>query len=207
MSDKSGEAEPAEFSETEVEEMLGGELTLTDVMSGKPVPFSVDGIRLAVRWPSPEEYDDAMAFQRLVRSRELRKPEVADLKDEPPTDETKATFRVFIAEAERQFRQAQDDAQRDYWNNQMAAYSRALEQSNLAEELADKRAALARDRWLTVRLLCHENGRRYFNLQAKDLEEKWRRFPQRAKEAIRPVLWRMLRSIETAPFSSEAPPE
>jgi len=50
------------------------ETTLAEILDGKGAPFTVDGATFLVRPPSTEEYDDAIAMERLMRRRWLADP-------------------------------------------------------------------------------------------------------------------------------------
>ena len=74
-----------------------------------------------------------------------------------------------------------------------------------ADELASRRAAMIRDRWLVARLLRDADGEPLFDpndeVSAREFQSaKW----QRVKDAARPVVWRVLGIIRTVPFGSES---
>lgn len=180
------------------------QVLLADILDGKGVPFVVDGTTFLIRPPTTEEYDDAIAMERLMSRRWLSDPALAPMKDEPCTDDERRTYQAMIAAAERQFNEAEDGSpEKEALADRLGALQRTIEKRTLADELAGERALLARDRYLTQRLLCDEHGRQVFNLRAADFAAQWEALPLRVKNAARPAIWTALGQVRQAPFSWE----
>lgn len=172
--------------------------TLTEILDGKGLTFVVDGVTFRVRPPTTEEYDDAQHLQTTVRKRLLATPEIAELRNLPASEDAQNVMRAAIAATEAELETADADAAHAL-TGRLAAYRRLLEERTLADEIVDERAALARDRWLTLRLLQDEAGK---PLLSKGDKAEWERLPLRVKEAARPLIWVLLRMIDDAPFDS-----
>lgn len=178
---------------------------LVDVLDGKAVPFSVDGATFLVRQPTTEEYDDAIALQNLVIRRTLAMPEVKALKDTPCSDAERLTYEAMIEATNIRFHEAEDNSlEKDALLEQITRLQRTLENRTLADETASERGVLARDRWLTMRLLCDEDGRQLFDTTKPDVGDAWEALPLRVKNEARPAVWRVLGMVRDAPFSWEA---
>jgi hypothetical protein len=109
-----------------------------------------------------------------------------------------------IDAAERQFNEAGDGSpEKEGLADRLAALQRAIEKRSLADEMAGDRALLARDRYLTQRLLCDEHGKQALNPRAVDFPEQWERLPLKVKNAARPAIWTALGQVRQAPFSWE----
>jgi hypothetical protein len=79
----------------------------------------------------------------------------------------------------------------------------ALENTDAATLAARMYAALRRDRWLTARLLCDEEGRPVCNTETPEGVKAWDALPLRVKDAARPVIWEMLAIMQELPFGWE----
>ena len=84
---------------------------------------------------------------------------------------------------------------------------RLLDSRTLADEIANERAILARDRWLTIHLLCDEHGRQLFDPDNVQSVAAWEKVPIRVKDAARPLVWEVLRLVVDAPFDWAMLPE
>lgn len=179
---------------------------VADALAGKGTPFEVGGSSFLIRPPTTEEYDDAEALGKLVRLRTLRLPFVAEAASEPCTDQEKAVYQGMIDAAEERFRLAEDgSAAKDALARRIADLQRQIERRTLADELAEERATLARDRWLCLRLLCDPEGRQAIPLTGKpaDIEAAWEATSLAVKNRARPAIWNELRKVREAPFSWE----
>lgn len=177
-------------------------VTLADVMDGKGAPFVVGGVSFLIRPPTTEEYDDALAIERMVQRRWLSAPELQPLKEEPCSDAERATYELLIQDADRRFREAEDGSrEKDVLLSRIASLQRALETRTLADETAGDRATLARDRYLTQRLIADENGVPLFDTKSKDFAAQWERLSISIKNAARPAVWAVLSQVRDAPFS------
>ncbi len=178
-----------------------GGLSLSDVIEGRGVPFVVDGRVFLIRQPTTEEYDDATWVQNITRRRALTMPEVAALKDQPISDAERELFERMIASAEEAFAVAEEGSpQKRALAERVAALRRVLETRTLADEVAEERAILARDRYLALRLICDETGKQLFDPNDPQSRARWERAPTRLKDAARRAIWEMLQAIEALPF-------
>ncbi|HNU04161.1 MAG TPA: hypothetical protein PKL67_08400 [Anaerolineae bacterium] len=179
---------------------------VSDALAGKGTPFEVDGVSFLIRPPTTEEYDDAEALGKLVRLRTLRLPFIAEVASEPCTDQERAIYESMIAAAEERFQQAEDgSAVKDALARRIADLQRQIDRRTLADEMADERATLARDRWLCMRLLCDDQGRQAVPLDSKPAvaEALWEAIPIAVKNQARPAIWNEVRKVREAPFSWE----
>jgi hypothetical protein len=179
----------------------GEGLSLADIMAGKGVPFVVDGKTLHIRQPTTEEYDDALWIQGVARRRALARPDIAALKGMPISDAERDLFERMIAAAEAAFEVAEEGSpQKKAMAERAAALRRVLETRTLADEVAEERAILERDRFLALRLICDENGEQMFDPNKPEDRARWERAPMRLKDAARRAIWEMLQAIESLPF-------
>lgn len=177
---------------------------VADALAGKGTPFEVDGVSFLVRPPTTEEYDDAEALGKLVRLRTLRLPFIVEVANEPCTDQERAVYEGMVEAAEERFRLAEDgSAVKDALARRIADLQRQIERRTLADEMADERATLARDRWLCMRLLCDDQGRQAVPLDGKpaEIEAIWEAIPITVKNRARPAIWSEVRKVREAPFS------
>lgn len=181
---------------------------LSEILAANSLPFTVDGRVYRIRPPTTEEYDDAVAVQAMVYRRWLSQPEVQDLASRPPSAEHRRVFEELIKEVEEQLDALPDDdlGRRRVLSLRLRRLRQELQDRTLAEEIAVERATLARDRWLCARLLCDEDGEPLLDPASEDFALQWERLPMEVKDAARPVIWRMLAQVATAPFGSERPP-
>lgn len=186
---------------------MADELGLSDVVMGQPLP--VPGTDLLLRWPTPEEYDDAAFMETMHRKKLLADPLLEDLKQQPCSENERVLYEGLIRAMEEGVKQSDDPEQRQLFIDRLAGLRRILENRTLADELASDRAILVRDRWLTQKLLCNADGSPYFSPSLAEAErlERWRVLAQKVKDSARPVLWRMIMAIENAPFVSAQPPD
>lgn len=179
------------------------EPTLSEAMAGSRVPFSVRGTRYQIRQPTTEEYDDAMAVQRLWRAYWMAQPELQRLQELPCTDQEVSKYQIMIDQAQELFEELQEGDPR---KAEMAKYvvnlQAALEGRTLAQETAANRATLARDRWLCQRLLEDEQGQPMVDTSQgyEEAKAQWESIPLGVKNASRPAIWRVLAMVEEAPF-------
>lgn len=171
------------------------------ILDGHPVPCELDGQTFYVRQPLPEEWDDGMSLQETVRKRMLGLPEIRALREQPISDEERETLQAQVAAAQTLYEAAEPGRVRDKAARQLDALRRALEKHTLADEVANERAVLARDRFLALRLLQDGDGRPLFDTRAKDLPEQLRQpGVLRLLEAARPAVWAALVMVQQAPF-------
>jgi len=175
--------------------------TMTDVMSGAPLPFTVDGKNFTVRQPTTEEYDDALNLQRLVYRMALAQPHIAALKQYPITDAERANYERLIERIAADQTAADTDAKRNELEDERVALQTDLEARTLAEETSSEQAILKRDRWLTARLLGDEDGKPIFDPRGKNFAAQWERLSLKIKDTARPFIWIALGMVREAPFS------
>ena len=175
---------------------------LADIWDAKGAPFDAGGASFRIRPPSTEEYDDAMAIERMVVKRWLSDPALQPLKDEPCSDTERAMYEAMIAQADERFREAEDGSpEKDGLLDRIATLQRTLAKRTLADEIASDRATLARDRYLCQRLLTDEQGKPVLDLRAKDFADRWEALPLAVKNGARPAIWTVLAQVRNAPFS------
>lgn len=178
--------------------------SLADILDGKGAPFTVDGASFLIRPPTTEEYDDAMAIERMVKKRWLGDPALARLKDEPCSEEERASYLGMIAATDKEFQEAEDgSATKNALLDRIASLQRALEKRTMLDEVATERAILARDRYLVQRLLVDGAGKPVLDPRSPDFPEQWERLPLKVKNGARPAVWRVLGQVRQAPFSWE----
>lgn len=179
--------------------------SLVDVLDGKAVPFSVDGTTFLIRQPTTDEYDECIALQNLTIRRIMALPEIQDLRRVPCSDAERLTYEAMIHAADMRFKEAEEGSlEKDTIAEQIVRLQRTLDNRTLADETASERGVLARDRWLTMRLICDEDGKPLFDTTKPSVADAWERLPLRVKEAARPAVWRVLGMVRDAPFSWEA---
>lgn len=176
-------------------------VTLTDALGNSMLTFRSEGRNWSIRQPLPEEYDDAMSLQTMTYRKVLQQPHVQAVANMPCSEGERALLEGMISLTERRFREAEDGPQKDDLAQELARLQNDLTSRTLAQETASDRAALTRDRWLCMRLLCDENGKAIFDTSATDFEEKWNKFPIKIKDDARPAIWRALTLVREAPFS------
>lgn len=166
---------------------------LADWLAGKGIPFEFDGAAFFIRQPTTSEYDDAMLLYERAHGSYLMSeigredagtPSVTALRIAETMDAQAETASFVDALKLR------DDAKR-------------MRELTLAEQLARQYAALARDRWLTARLLCGPDGQAMFDTRTPDGVRRFDLCPLRLKDAARPYIWQMLEVVQTLPFGWE----
>jgi hypothetical protein len=173
----------------------------TALIDADLIPFVVDGEIFTIRQPSPEEYDDAMAIESITRKRVMALPEIAELKSLPCSDGELATWEAMIASAQALRDQTEDETAQAAIAERITRLQERMLNRTLADEVAFERASLARDRYLTQRLLCDKNGKQLLDPKAKNFPEKWTRLPLSVKNAARQPIWTALAMVQNVPFS------
>lgn len=179
---------------------------LSDILLGPGLPFDVDGKTFYVRAPSPEEYDDAMSLQAAVRKRALATPEIAVMRELPASDEAARMIKEAIAETEQEIADTDDEEKTGVLKRRLDGLREVSAKRNLADEVAEERAILARDRWLTLRLLCDENSKPVVP-PGKVTRDSWALLPLQVRNAARPAIWIVLGMINDLPFGWDRPQE
>jgi len=182
-------------------------LSLEEIIDGKGIPFEVGGRRFYIRHPSTEEHDQAILIEQMTRRKLLASPELQELKDVPISDEERAIYERMIERAEEEFEACPDDARKQALVDRIAYLRRMLESRSLADEIAEEHAVRVRDRWLTFRLVCDEDGNPMFDPRNPEDVERWDRMGVPFKEAARRAVWAMLQVMQTLPFGLETPLE
>lgn len=178
---------------------------LSDILLGPGLPFDVDGKTFYVRAPSPEEYDDAMSLQAAVRKRALATPEIAAMRELPASDEAARMIKEALADTEQELADSEDEAKNEVLRRRLDGLREVSNKRNLADEVAEERAILARDRWLTLRLLSDENGKPIV-APGKVTRDSWALLPLQVRNAARPAIWVILGMINDLPFGWAQPP-
>lgn len=164
---------------------------LAAMLENGGIEFEYDGQLFSIRQPTTEEYDDALMIEETVRQDVLTSGLLADLKDKPGA-QSSALADMLEAEAEAETsppkkRQLLDRAER-------------LRRNDSAQEIANLRAHLARDRWLVARLLCDADGNQLIDPETTAGAAAWERLPMGLKDAARPAVWEVLEAVHTLPF-------
>lgn len=125
------------------------------LMSGKPVPVTIDGVEFALRQPSPLETDRMQYQQTRAYDRALFDYRADGLGDAPVTAGLTETIRIYNEMQDAAYRQAQADGDTD----EAIRIAREQEQvnrqwpRNLAEERARDHARKTTARWCIDNLL------------------------------------------------------
>lgn len=171
-----------------------------------PIRFSAGGQAWAVRQPTCEERDDARSIYRLYEALWAARPEVQALIAVKPSAEELTVFDNTITAAQELLAQAEHPAAQAALQRRIVALQRQKQTWTRAQELTAERAALARDRWLTIRLLLEPTAaggwRPVFDPQDPADAEKWEAFDETVRDAARPALWAALRLVEDGRFFS-----
>jgi hypothetical protein len=176
-------------------------VTTEQILSTKGISFVADGKTFYVRPPTTEEYDDAFMMQRIVKRRLQAMPEFKEMQGMPGSDESRAALAAVIESTEDEFALCEPGREKDALAEKLATYRRTLEKRSLADELIDDRASLERDRYLSMHLLTDEDGVQLVNTTKPNCKQRWDRgVPMSIKNAIRPLIWVMLRMVDEAPF-------
>lgn len=190
------------------EDVLEESDVITRALQGEPIWFDVDGTRWGIRHPSTEEYDDAVNIQNIVRRRTLLAYEVQELHGQPCSDDERATFEALIrATQDRIKSSAHGSLEQRNLLARLARLQKMLAERTLADEIADERALVARDRYLTMRLLVDEHGQQVFNIYDPSVKVAWDKFPMKVKNAARSAVWLVMQIIENIPLASAPPPK
>lgn len=171
---------------------------LAAMLDGGGISFEFSGALFTIRQPTTEEYDDALAVEEIARQSVLNSDAIVDLKGKPGALSSMLADDI-EAEAESepslpQKRKLLDKAER-------------LRKNDGAQEIANQRAHLARDRWLAARLLCDSEGVQLVDPDTADGIVAWERLPMGLKNTARPYIWQMLEAINTLPFGWALPPK
>lgn len=174
------------------------------VMGGEPLSFEMDGVKYAIRQMSTEEYDDAFHLQSMVHKRLLQMPEISELRSLPCSSEETEVLRALAERLEQQIADLPDAGpQRESLRDRLFYVQKIMRNRTLADEIAQERAILARDRFLTMHLLLDSEGSPYFDLHASDLKQRWEQLSMRVKNAARPIIWVAIQIVESAPLSGQ----
>lgn len=181
---------------------------ITQALHGEPVWFEVDGQRWGLRHPATEEYDDAVNIQNIARRRAMAAPEMQELRSLPCSPEEQATFAAMIRATQEQLKGlAHGSLEQRHLLARLARLRRMAAERTLADEVADERALVARDRYLTLRLLVNEHGQQVFDVYDPLVKKAWDRFPMKVKNAARAAVWTVIQVIEQIPLASAPPPK
>lgn len=177
--------------------------TLTDAVGRALLSFEVNKKTFCIRQPLPDEYDDADALKTLTYNRTLAQDYVKDVADLPCSEGERMLFQLVQKNTQDKFDALDEHADptlKDQLVTEIARLQGEVESRTLAQEFASDKATLTRDRWLTIRLLCDDQGKTIFDVHDKDFVAKWANFNLQVKDAARPVIWRALSLVREAPF-------
>ena len=167
--------------------------SIAELLAGAGFPFDVsllevqaDGTvqavvkRFYIRQPTTAEFDDADSLYSQTERAYRRSELVQELRGQP-VEEAQALAAI-------------TDDKRE------AARLLALTADVF---IARTEAALKRDRWLTARLLCDEDGKQLADTTTPAGIAAWDAIPIPIKDAARPVIWRMLETVRQLPLGWE----
>lgn len=176
------------------------------IVNAWPLRFRAGGQEWAVRQPLCEERDDARAIYRMYEALWTARPEIQLLADVKPSEDELTVIDRTIENAQELLAAAEHPAHKDALKRRIVALKRQRKSWNRAKEIVAERAALARDRWLTLRLLMEptEAGgwRQMFDPQDPADAAKWETLDDTVREAARPAIWQALRLVEDGHFFS-----
>lgn len=182
--------------------------TIAQALQGEPIWFDVDSVRWGIRHPSTEEYDDAVNIQNIMRRRTLLAPEAQELRGQPCSPDERETFEALIrATQDRLKGLAHGSLEQRHLLARLGRLQKMLAERTLADEIADERALVARDRYLTLRLLVDAAGEQVFDVYDPAVKRAWDKFPMKVKNAARSAVWLVMQVIENIPLASAPPPK
>lgn len=174
----------------------------TTIVSGRALLFEAAGQWWSIRQPTCEERDDARAVQRIQAAIWGSRPDVQALADLPPTAGEQASFAAAIAQTEVLLSQVESEPQKKALRERSLILRRRADDWTRADEETAARATLARDRWLTARLLVDEHDKPVCDPNRPDFAAQWEALPDAVRDAARPLIWEALRLAEDARFFS-----
>lgn len=182
--------------------------SVTNALEDKPIWFTDrKGRRWGIRQLTTEEYDQAVHIQNIALKRSLAAPEVQDLKGLPPSDDEKATFAALVGALTQRIKEAeQGSPEQRTLLARLGRLQKMTAARTLADEVAAEYALVARDRWLTMRLLLRADGTPAFDTTDPKLSVKWNRLAGQVKDVARSAVWEAVAVYENLPFDSEPPP-
>ena len=129
--------------------------TLEWLLSGKPVPFSIDGVEFALRQPKPIEVDRLQLQQTRAYDRALADYRADGLDKEPISDGLAETIRIYNETLEQTFQDALTSGDNEAAKRAASDMETAQRQwpKSLAEERARDYARRAVARFITDTLL------------------------------------------------------
>lgn len=182
---------------------MSEDLTLTAALDSQGVPFAVAGETFYIRPPTTEEYDDATTIVSVVKQRFLASAEAASLGDAPCSASEHRIIESYIQQTATRLADTEPDTPRaKLYADRLKHWRQALTERTAAQEIADDRALLARDRWLCGRLLTDGQGKPVCGTPGTpEFAARWERLPLAIKDAARGAIWQALTLVEEAPFS------
>lgn len=183
----------------------GEDITPADIAEGVLLWFTVlDGDKEQkgfLRPPSTEQIDEARYVERVTAVVMRARPEMERLAQLPPSPAHQAMYALAVKEWEKRFNEQEDGtSQKERAADTLAYLQRAQAERTRADEEAETRALLARDRYLVFACLCDEQGRRLFRGEDPNASEAWEALSPRVKDAARAPAQQLLRALETLPF-------
>lgn len=167
--------------------------SIAELLAGAGFPFDVSLLevqdsgliiptvkRYYIRQPTTAEFDDADSLYNQLERAYRRSELVQELRGQP-VEEAQALASITTDKRE-------------------AARLLALTADVF---VARTEAALKRDRWLTARLLCDEDGNQLADTTTPAGIAAWDAIPIPIKDAARPVIWRMLETVRQLPLGWE----
>lgn len=177
-------------------------VTLSEVTAGGPLAFPVGSKTYYVAQPTCEEYDDAQYLYERAYAKAMADPDIKALKAEPCSDDERAMYEGLAALKEAQAGKLPEGAtdERKALLDEAERLRAMAATRTAAEELAHDRARRVKDRWLALHLLCDAAGNRTYDPNGAADIARFGRFWMRTAKELEPVVWQVLRIVETAPF-------
>lgn len=177
------------------------EITLDAIAQGCVLWFKAGSETYYLRPPTTEQYDEATGVERvatvLFRSRE----DVSRLAEFPPSLDDVVLRTRELKRYEELFAEAADGStKKELAADMIAALQVLLSNRTRADQEAETRAMLKRDRYLVMVCLCDVNGKRTFANGSADSVDQWEGFSLGVKDAARSHIWRILRAMKMLPF-------
>ena len=130
------------------------------------------------------------------------------MRELPASDDAATLVGDAITQTEQELAEAEagaDDERAEVLTRRLEGLRGMNDNRSLADEIAEERAILACDRWLTLRLLCDENGKPVVPPN-KITKDSWALLPLRVRNEARPLIWTILSIVNDLPFGWAQPP-
>lgn len=172
----------------------------TKILRNDLIHFTVRGKKLSLRQPTTTEYDDSLTIENTAAALYKKSEEAKLLAEEPCSEAERQKIQYVINMHQVQLDFEPDEVIKMLLEERIKGLKLLQETRTMADEIGYRRAGLARDRWLSLHLLCDENGKQMFDVTKPEDVKKWEKMPISIKDEIRLHLGEVLRLIQDAPF-------